>query len=311
MEKVKAIVEHAMNENLKDMRDVLFDDIMERVYEAIEQKKMEVAKNLLQSEEKKKSEKDEDENEDQNDDDADDDEDDDEDDEDGDNKKYKKNSKKASMKEEHSDEKEDKKLVKKMVKKDALKEAGMPRKNYGSNHHEYNMRAAEREMARRHAEGEDMSNHYVDPKTYEIKKKVQKEEIELKEGFKIGDEVMPAIGPHAGVKHKVIHVYGDGHYNIQPDLHVSKVKYRQGAVKAHDSQISKWKEPKKDVKEEIETIQEKNWIKKAIKHPGALHRELGVPAGKDIPDSKLDKAAHASGKEGKRARLALTLKKMH
>ena len=58
-------------------------------------------------------------------------------------------------------------------------------------------------------------------------------------------------------------------------------------------------------------ITEKNWIAGAIKQPGSLHKELGVPAGKDIPEKKLDQAAHASGKEGERARLALTLKKMH
>lgn len=55
----------------------------------------------------------------------------------------------------------------------------------------------------------------------------------------------------------------------------------------------------------------KKWIKGAIKKAGALHKELGVPKGKKIPDKKLEKAAHAKGKEGKRARLAMTLKKMH
>lgn len=49
------------------------------------------------------------------------------------------------------------------------------------------------------------------------------------------------------------------------------------------------------------------WIQKAIKHPGALHRELGVPEGKKIPQAKLEKAAHAGGKLGARARLAETL----
>lgn len=52
------------------------------------------------------------------------------------------------------------------------------------------------------------------------------------------------------------------------------------------------------------------WIQGAIKKPGALHKELGVPMGKKIPTGKLDKAAHAGGKMGKRARLAETLKKM-
>ena len=50
------------------------------------------------------------------------------------------------------------------------------------------------------------------------------------------------------------------------------------------------------------------WIQKAIKKPGALHKELGVPAGKKIPASKLAAAAKKPGKIGKRARLAETLK---
>jgi hypothetical protein len=52
----------------------------------------------------------------------------------------------------------------------------------------------------------------------------------------------------------------------------------------------------------------KNWIQKAIKKPGALHKEMGVPAGKKIPASKLAAAAKKPGKMGKRARLAETLK---
>ena len=51
-----------------------------------------------------------------------------------------------------------------------------------------------------------------------------------------------------------------------------------------------------------------NWIKGAIKHPGALHRELGVKQGKKIPAKKLRAAAKKKGKIGKRARLAETLK---
>ena len=53
------------------------------------------------------------------------------------------------------------------------------------------------------------------------------------------------------------------------------------------------------------------WIQKAIKKPGALHKELGVPADKKIPKGKLEEAAKAKGKEGRRARLALLLEKMH
>jgi hypothetical protein len=50
------------------------------------------------------------------------------------------------------------------------------------------------------------------------------------------------------------------------------------------------------------------WIQAAIQHPGALHRELGVPAGERIPAKKLAKAAKAPGKLGQRARLAETLR---
>ena len=55
----------------------------------------------------------------------------------------------------------------------------------------------------------------------------------------------------------------------------------------------------------------KNWIKGAIKKPGQLHKDLGVPQGEKIPKSKLNAAA--DGKYGKktqqRANLAKTLSK--
>lgn len=50
------------------------------------------------------------------------------------------------------------------------------------------------------------------------------------------------------------------------------------------------------------------WIQAAIGKPGALHKQLGVPAGEKIPAKKLAKAAKAPGKLGQRARLAETLK---
>ena len=51
-----------------------------------------------------------------------------------------------------------------------------------------------------------------------------------------------------------------------------------------------------------------NWIKDAIKKPGALKKSLGVKKGEKIPTDKLAKAAKAPGKTGQRARLAQTLK---
>ena len=54
----------------------------------------------------------------------------------------------------------------------------------------------------------------------------------------------------------------------------------------------------------------KNWIAGAIKKPGALRKELGVKAGEKIPAKKLNAAAKKPGIEGKRARLAKTLRGM-
>lgn len=51
-----------------------------------------------------------------------------------------------------------------------------------------------------------------------------------------------------------------------------------------------------------------NWIKDAIKKPGALRKALGMKKGEKIPAEKLTKATKASGKMGQRARLAKTLK---
>jgi hypothetical protein len=54
------------------------------------------------------------------------------------------------------------------------------------------------------------------------------------------------------------------------------------------------------------------WIAGAIKHPGALHKQLGVPQGEKIPAKKLAAAKHSDNPTlRKRANLASTLKKMH
>ncbi len=55
----------------------------------------------------------------------------------------------------------------------------------------------------------------------------------------------------------------------------------------------------------------KNWIAGAIKHPGALHRELNVPEGKKIPAKKMEKAVKSPNpKIRKQAALAKTLAKI-
>jgi len=55
----------------------------------------------------------------------------------------------------------------------------------------------------------------------------------------------------------------------------------------------------------------KKWIAGAIKHPGALHKQLGVPQGEKIPKKKLAAAAAKGGTLGRRARLAETLAGFH
>ena len=58
--------------------------------------------------------------------------------------------------------------------------------------------------------------------------------------------------------------------------------------------------------------EKRKWIKGAIKHPGALHRELGVPQGEKIPEDKLASAAQSDNPTlRKRAQLAETLMGMH
>lgn len=52
----------------------------------------------------------------------------------------------------------------------------------------------------------------------------------------------------------------------------------------------------------------KDFIQKAIKKPGALHKEMGIPQGKKIPAKKLNAAAKKGGKLGQRARFAKVLK---
>jgi len=55
----------------------------------------------------------------------------------------------------------------------------------------------------------------------------------------------------------------------------------------------------------------KNWIAGAIKHKGALHKQLGIAPGKKILAKKLNTAAKKGGILGQRARLAKTLSKLH
>lgn len=55
----------------------------------------------------------------------------------------------------------------------------------------------------------------------------------------------------------------------------------------------------------------KKWIQKALPESskGKLHKELGVPIGKKIPEAKMEKAAHSSNpRMRKQVNLARTLR---
>jgi len=57
--------------------------------------------------------------------------------------------------------------------------------------------------------------------------------------------------------------------------------------------------------------EKEKWIQGAIKHKGALRKELHVKEGKKIPEKKLEKAEHSKNPTTrKRAVLAETLKGM-
>lgn len=54
-----------------------------------------------------------------------------------------------------------------------------------------------------------------------------------------------------------------------------------------------------------------NWIAGAVRNPGALHAQMGVPQGQPIPPKALMSAANSNNPLlAKRARLAETLKKL-
>src|ERR1700756_427818 len=57
------------------------------------------------------------------------------------------------------------------------------------------------------------------------------------------------------------------------------------------------------------TAGKKNWIQDAVKKPGQLHKDLGVPEGEDIPEGKLEDAEHSKSKKVReRAQFAENMK---
>lgn len=66
------------------------------------------------------------------------------------------------------------------------------------------------------------------------------------------------------------------------------------------------------VKKKKKKKSKKNWIQDAVKRPGALRKKLGVPKGKKISESQLNKAAKSKNPTTRRqANLAKTFKKIN
>lgn len=85
------------------------------------------------------------------------------------------------------------------------------------------------------------------------------------------------------------------------------------AVKKTSKKSSQKKTTKSVAKKRTSKVKandDKFWIQTAIKKPGSLKRALHVKKDEDIPLKKLNKAAKSKGKLGKRARLAITLRKL-
>ena len=110
-------------------------------------------------------------------------------------------------------------------------------------------------------------------------------------------------------KHSDTGEYQVHHYRNGKHMGEGPVSYHyDDSEDAHNTAKYEAEKHNKKLGEEAEQVTEKNWIAGAIKKKGALRKALHVPAGEDIPASKLEKAEHAKGKLGRRARLAATLK---
>lgn len=84
----------------------------------------------------------------------------------------------------------------------------------------------------------------------------------LNEAYKVGDHVVPKIGPHAGQVHRVIHVHDTGHLNITP-VRPGKNRYHLGAAKASPTDLEK---PAPGEFQSAQTMSESSWM--IIDHEG-------------------------------------------
>ena len=169
---------------------------------------------------------------------------------------------------------------------------------------------AQREKDRPAKEAE--TNARIKKDTEELKKKHKPEDIK-----KQMDDVKKKYEASHGEIEKNGHQYSNGSsyeqgkelmnkYHSLKNLHK---RITEDKDEPFINAVSRVINGEKNVRVEEESLQEKNWIKGAIKHPGAL-TTAAKKAGESTSEYE-QKHKHDSGTAGKRARLALTLKKMH
>ena len=169
---------------------------------------------------------------------------------------------------------------------------------------------AQREKDRPAKEAE--TNARIKKDTEELKKKHKPEDIK-----KQMDDVKKKYEASHGEIEKNGHQYSNGSsyeqgkelmnkYHSLKNLHK---RITEDKDEPFINAVSRVINGEKNVRVEEESLQEKNWIKGAIKHPGAL-TTAAKKAGETNSEYE-QQHKHDSGTAGKRARLALTLKKMH
>jgi hypothetical protein len=129
------------------------------------------------------------------------------------------------------------------------------------------------------------------------------------EAYKVGQTVKPTKGPHAGQDHEVIHVHGDGSYNIKPkNMPASRIRYRLGAARAKHDELKEnpkfdprpgkswddyYKKPTKEAKEMDEVSKDKlyNYMHKSAddvaKARGDARRQDKRIGGQKKADDKI------------------------
>lgn len=115
----------------------------------------------------------------------------------------------------------------------------------------------------------------------------------------------PAFAQGGAIHRSMKSLYKALHSHFEKEPHLKKL-----GAKASDLREG---EPHRESGSEMRRAKGgRMWIQGAIKHPGALHKQLGIAKGKKIPLSRLKKAEHSkSPLLRKRAYLAETLKKLH